>query len=168
MEFLKDKKIIIGGLAIVGTIALIAYLKPKAKLNSEGFYGADGMNLSNFPTNPFESPISPKPIGGSATPIPVPIDVCNLPNTFTRKVFTDRGAKSYCGRYDRTLGKKGFIYRLQPELGVVNINTGAVTNFPFISGNFYNPNGSVIGTNPTIISYSDFETAWINGQSCNK
>jgi hypothetical protein len=37
-----EKKYIIGGLAIVGAIALIAYLKPKAKVNSEGFYGASG------------------------------------------------------------------------------------------------------------------------------
>jgi len=37
-----EKKYIIGGLAIVGAIALFAYLKPKKKLNSDGFYGADG------------------------------------------------------------------------------------------------------------------------------
>jgi hypothetical protein len=38
-----EKKYIIGGLAIVGAIALIAYLKPKtAKRNSEGFFGANG------------------------------------------------------------------------------------------------------------------------------
>lgn len=37
-----EKKYIIGGLAIVGAIALFAYLKPKNKANSEGFYGANG------------------------------------------------------------------------------------------------------------------------------
>jgi hypothetical protein len=37
-----EKKYIIGGLAIVGAIALIAYLKPKNKLNSDGFYNASG------------------------------------------------------------------------------------------------------------------------------
>ena len=37
-----EKKYIIGGLAIVGAIALISYLnKPKKK--SEGFLGADGL-----------------------------------------------------------------------------------------------------------------------------
>jgi hypothetical protein len=37
-----EKKYIIGGLAIVGAIALFAYLKPKKRLNSDGFYGMDG------------------------------------------------------------------------------------------------------------------------------
>ena len=37
-----EKKYIIGGLAIVGAIALFAYLKPKTRVNSEGFYGANG------------------------------------------------------------------------------------------------------------------------------
>jgi hypothetical protein len=38
-----EKKYIIGGLAIVGAIALFAYLKPKtASRNSEGFFGANG------------------------------------------------------------------------------------------------------------------------------
>jgi hypothetical protein len=37
------KEYIIGGLAIVGAIALFAYLKPKtAKRNSDGFFGANG------------------------------------------------------------------------------------------------------------------------------
>lgn len=37
------KEYVIGGLAIVGAIALFAYLKPKtAKINSEGFYNAGG------------------------------------------------------------------------------------------------------------------------------
>lgn len=39
------KEYIIGGLAIVGAIALFAYLKPKtSKRNSEGFFGATGMS----------------------------------------------------------------------------------------------------------------------------
>jgi hypothetical protein len=37
-----EKKYIIGGLAIVGAIALFAYLKPKKRLNSDGFYNASG------------------------------------------------------------------------------------------------------------------------------
>jgi hypothetical protein len=38
-----EKKYIIGGLAIVGAVALFAYLKPKmAKKNSEGFFNATG------------------------------------------------------------------------------------------------------------------------------
>ena len=38
-----EKKYIIGGLAIVGAIALFAYLKPTTpKKNSEGFFGANG------------------------------------------------------------------------------------------------------------------------------
>ena len=38
-----EKKYIIGGLAIVGAIALFAYLKPTTpKKNSEGFFGASG------------------------------------------------------------------------------------------------------------------------------
>ena len=36
------KEYIVGGLAIVGVIALFAYLKPKKKTNSEGFYNAVG------------------------------------------------------------------------------------------------------------------------------
>jgi hypothetical protein len=39
---MENKKIIIGGLAIVGAIALFAYLKPKPKKNSEGFFNAQG------------------------------------------------------------------------------------------------------------------------------
>jgi hypothetical protein len=36
------KGYLVGGLAIVGAIALFMYLKPKPKRNSEGFFGADG------------------------------------------------------------------------------------------------------------------------------
>ena len=40
-----EKKYIIGGLAVVGVVALLMYLKPKgAKRNSEGFFGATGMS----------------------------------------------------------------------------------------------------------------------------
>jgi hypothetical protein len=49
MEILKDKKVLIGGLAVVGVIALIAYLN-KSKKNSEGFFNASGL-ISQ--TNPF-------------------------------------------------------------------------------------------------------------------
>jgi hypothetical protein len=37
-----QKKYIIGGLAILGAISLIMYLKPKKKTNSDGFYGMSG------------------------------------------------------------------------------------------------------------------------------
>jgi hypothetical protein len=37
-----EKKYIIGGLAIVGALALFAYLKPTPKKNSEGFFSASG------------------------------------------------------------------------------------------------------------------------------
>ena len=49
MEILKDKKIIVGGLAVIGAIALIAYLN-KPKKNSEGFFNMSGFNPQ---TNPF-------------------------------------------------------------------------------------------------------------------
>jgi hypothetical protein len=45
MEILKDKKILVGGLAIVGALALLAYLKPKPRLNSEGFFNAVGKGI---------------------------------------------------------------------------------------------------------------------------
>ena len=159
------KEYIIGGLALVGALALFAYLKPKTKANSEGFYGADGVTLPPTPINPFGSP---KPFGGivNTTPMSVPAN-CNLPDTFTKKVYTDRGMKSYCGRYDRLLTKKGFIYRLQPQLNW-NKKDGTGGQYPFVNGNFYNLSGGVIGTNPSIISSIDFETAWIYGEFCKQ
>ena len=36
------KGYLVGGLAIVGAIALLMYLKPKPKRNSEGFFNAGG------------------------------------------------------------------------------------------------------------------------------
>jgi hypothetical protein len=39
-----DKKLIVGGLAVVGAIALFMYLKPKPKKNSDGFFNAQGMS----------------------------------------------------------------------------------------------------------------------------
>ena len=36
------KGYLVGGLAIVGAIALIAYLRPKPRKNSEGFFSASG------------------------------------------------------------------------------------------------------------------------------
>lgn len=50
MEILKDKKIIVGGLAVIGVIALISYFK-KPKRNSDGFFNAVGVSLPT--TNPF-------------------------------------------------------------------------------------------------------------------
>jgi len=44
------KEYIIGGLALVGGIALVAFLlKPKApRRNSEGFFGANGKTISAY------------------------------------------------------------------------------------------------------------------------
>jgi hypothetical protein len=39
-----NKGYLVGGLAIVGAIALFAYLRPKPRRNSEGFFGASGMS----------------------------------------------------------------------------------------------------------------------------
>ena len=44
-----EKKYIIGGLAIVGALALFAYLKPTTpRKNSEGFFGANGKTISAY------------------------------------------------------------------------------------------------------------------------
>jgi hypothetical protein len=43
------KEYIIGGLAIVGAVALFAYLKPKAtRRNSEGFFNLGGKDACNW------------------------------------------------------------------------------------------------------------------------
>jgi hypothetical protein len=40
---MDNKKLLVGGLAVVGAIALFMYLKPKApRINSDGFFGANG------------------------------------------------------------------------------------------------------------------------------
>ena len=78
MEILKDKKILVGGLAVIGGIALVAYLlKPKTpRLNSEGFFNMSGINSQ---TNPF------------------------IPNSFTRQdVFC-----KLCVLYEKTITPKG-------------------------------------------------------------
>jgi len=132
-----EKKYIIGGLAIVGAIALFAYLKPKKRLNSDGFYGADGKMSSPNLTNPF---------------MPIKQEVCNLPNNFVRRVFTKTNGikKSYCGRYDRVLTLtptgKSFEYRLRLE----------IPNAIFVNGGFVNSNGTSIATSYKIISSSDY------------
>jgi len=76
-----EKKYIIGGLAIVGAIALFAYLKPKTvSRNSEGFFNMSGFNTQ---TNSF------------------------IPNSFTRQ---DRFCK-VCVQYDKMQSPKGgFMY----------------------------------------------------------
>ena len=153
MEILKDKKFIIGGLAVVGVIALISYFR-KPKRNSEGFFGANGTQDLGI------APISP---------ISIPLGDDNIPTTFTRKVFTNDGMKSYCGRYDMIRTKRGFIYRLQPDLVSLFASAGAMSTVTFTNGSFYNSNGTIIGTNnpPTTISYKIFRNAWFNGQPCN-
>ncbi len=153
MEILKDKKFIIGGLAVVGVIALISYFR-KPKRNSEGFFGANGTRSLQT------APISE---------ISFPTVKNKIPTTFTRRVFTNGGMKSYCGRYDMIAGKKGFVYRLQLDLVSGFANAGALSTVTFANGNFYNSNGTIIRTNnaPTIISYADFKNAWVKGQACN-
>ena len=149
MEILKDKKMLVGGLAVIGGIALVSYLlKSKApKRNSEGFFGVSGF--------------SPKP-PQQILPISIKQEVCNLPNNFVKRVFTDGGLKSYCGRYDRLRqGNKPFLYRLQRDLSTDFVGVR------FYNGNFYNTNNQIIGTNPpTLISYVDFENAFRTGQNC--
>lgn len=50
------KGYLVGGLAIVGAVALFMYLKPKPRRNSDGFFSADGRgNASGYScvtTNP--------------------------------------------------------------------------------------------------------------------
>jgi hypothetical protein len=41
------KQYVIGGLAVLGVIAVIAYLK-KPKANSEGFYSANGRTIKAY------------------------------------------------------------------------------------------------------------------------
>ena len=50
MEILKDKKLLVGGLAVIGGIALVAYLlKPKApRRNSEGFFNVGGNKFNEL------------------------------------------------------------------------------------------------------------------------
>lgn len=43
-----EKKYIIGGLAVVGAIALFMYLKPKPKRNSDGFFSANGKTVNAY------------------------------------------------------------------------------------------------------------------------
>ncbi len=84
MEILKNKKIIVGGLAVIGVIALVSYLlKPKyPKQNSEGFF-----NMGGSPTQ------------GSTSLF--------IPNSFTRQ---DRFCK-VCVQYDKMQSPKGgFMY----------------------------------------------------------
>ena len=84
MEILKDKKLIVGGLAVIGGIALVAYLlKPKApRKNSDGFFNMVG-----------------SPIQGSTNLF--------IPNSFTRQ---DRFCK-VCVQYDKMQSPKGgFMY----------------------------------------------------------
>jgi hypothetical protein len=107
MEILKDKKYIIGGLAIVGAIALFAYLKPKKRLNSDGFYGADGKkSFPNLTTNPF------------------------VPNVFRRQdVFC-----KVCVQYEKIINSKGlpeYIKRLMPTPYTVSLEKFSITEQEF-------------------------------------
>jgi hypothetical protein len=80
MEILKDKKLIVGGLAVIGGIALVAYLlKPKTpRKNSEGFFNMGG-----------------SPIQGSTNLF--------IPDSFTRQ---DRFCK-LCVLYEKKINSKG-------------------------------------------------------------
>ena len=110
MEILKDKKLLVGGLAVIGGIALVAYLlKPKApRRNSEGFFNAGGMTLPNLPTNPF------------------------IPNVYRRK---DRFCK-VCVQYEKIINSKGlpeYIKRLMPTPYTVSLEKFSITEQEFNS-----------------------------------
>lgn len=149
MEILKDKKILVGGLAVIGGIALVSYLlKSKApRRNSEGFF-----NIGGFSPAPPMQQILPISTGN-----------CNLPDNFTRIVKTTKDGiiKSYCARFDRIIrktpkGDRFFQYRRQSDIPFTT----------FINGNFYNSNNQIIVTNPQIISRSDYEFSYLNLQEC--
>jgi len=146
MEILKNKKVLVGGLAVIGGIALVAYLlKPKApRKNSDGFFNSSGKTAEE------------------KTPI-LPIEECNLPNNFTRVVSTrvNGVAKTFCGRFYRVVAmnrknRKEFEYRL----------TSNIPNTLFYKGSFINQNGTPITSSYQIISSSTYEEKFINGQNC--
>ena len=159
MEILKDKKMLVGGLAVIGGIALVAFLlKPKApRRNSDGFF-----NLSGTPITPPLTPITP-PVQLQPISLINQLEACNLPNNFTKQVMQRAGSaiKNFCGRYYRVVGmnikgNKQFEYRL-----TVNI-----PNTPFYKGSFINQNGEPIVSSYQKISASAYENAFINGQEC--
>ena len=45
---MDKKKLLVGGLAVVGAIALFMYLKPKPRKNSDGFFSANGKTVSAY------------------------------------------------------------------------------------------------------------------------
>jgi hypothetical protein len=45
---MNNKKLLVGGLAVVGAIALFMYLKPKPKKNSDGFFSASGNTVDAY------------------------------------------------------------------------------------------------------------------------
>jgi hypothetical protein len=107
MEILKDKKILVGGLAVIGGIALVAYLlKPKHKMNTDGFYSANG-RASN------------------------PLDTQYIPNNFTIKGGFPYG----CAMYQRTITPNGFIYskRHYTYPNQIGIDTYPVTEQEFMN-----------------------------------
>ena len=148
MENLKDKKLLVGGLAVIGGIALVAYLlKPKApKRNSDGFF-----NMSGF------TPAPPQQI------LPISRGNCNLPDTFVRMVTTNKDGiiKSYCARFDRiikTTPKRQMFFQYRQQ--------GDIPFTTFINGDFYNSNNQIIVTSPQIISRLDYESSYLNLQEC--
>jgi hypothetical protein len=156
---MDNKKIIIGGLALVGGIALFSYLR-KPKKNSEEFANASGFFAPRMPPMP---PKLPTNIFGNVTLPKAQSDVCNLPDTFVRMTMTrvDGMGKEYCARYDRILTMtpkgKGFVYRMQPD----------IPSQTFVNGNFVNSSGKIIVTNPPrIIESSQFEYAFLHYPLC--
>jgi hypothetical protein len=99
-----EKKYIVGGLAVVGVIALIAYLN-KPKKNSEGFFNAIGKNIANLPTE-------------------------ENPNSFIRK----GGFPSGCALYQKTMTPNGVIYTKRRVIGLNSIGseTFPITEVEFI------------------------------------
>jgi len=107
MEILKDKKLLVGGLAVIGGIALVAYLlKPKApRKNSDGFFNMVG-----------------SPIQGLTNLL--------IPNVFRRQdVFC-----KVCVQYEKIINSKGlpeYIKRLMPTPYTVSLEKFSITEQEF-------------------------------------
>jgi hypothetical protein len=64
-----NKGYLVGGLAIIGAVALFAYLKPKgARRNSDGFFGASGRGMMSGGVSSANRPLcSRRNIDGSTS-----------------------------------------------------------------------------------------------------
>ena len=97
MEILKDKKLLVGGLAVISGIALVSYLlKPKApRRNSEGFFNAQGRKN---------------------------ITEQEIPSFFKRRIFTTNNGitKNYCANFFIQPNIVGSIQYLKQPILVLN------------------------------------------------